>query len=169
MAKPNSVIYWDSVVWFAWLKDERHWGPIILDGIEECAKRTESGDVITVCGEGPFRAEVFPHRLPSQGVALLNSVTQGRKYQLLDYDPKINDLRAAIREYYAGKQKPPSLADAEHLAYAIHYGVTEFWTMDRGKKGGCDLLNLSGNVAGMNLKVVEPHAIQANLLNLPGA
>jgi hypothetical protein len=48
------------------------------------------------------------------------------------------------------------LPDAQHLATAIAYKeVDEFHTFD-----GDDLLRFNGNVAGFNLKICKPTAIQ---------
>lgn len=118
------------------------------------------GEIIIVTAQDPSKKEILLNTMSPEAVRKYNSALRRRTTQFLYYDPAVVDLTGRIREYYKQRgEKVPTSADAEHLAYAIHYKVDEFHTFDKGKKGGADLLAMDGNVAGHSLDLQA--AVQA--------
>ena len=160
------TIYWDSCIFIAWIKDEKR-PPGEMDGIYECVEEVEAGrnriitSVLT-------RTEVFEANLSQEIKKKYTQLLNRRKVQLLDQDLRVSDLAREIREYYERQSQIDglpglSVADAVHLATAIHYRVDAFWTFDNGGYKARSLLSLNGNVAGHLLVITKPVATQMRL------
>jgi len=162
----RKVIYWDSCIFIAWIKDEkRKEGE--MDGVYECAEEVERNR-IKIITSVLTRTEVFETNLSQEIKDKYSHLLNRRNVQLLDNDLRISNLAREIREYYDAQSKQDGLPglstpDATHLATAIHYNVDEFWTFDNGGYKSRSLLALSGNVAGFPLTIVKPTAIQGRL------
>ncbi len=154
MKSGKPVIYWDTCVFIAWLKDETDkWPPAIWQGIQDVADLVNVGQAILVTST-LIRTEVFLGTLTLEQKQKFAGILRRRNVQEVAPHMRIADRASAIREKH--KIKTP---DAIHLATAILYGVDEMQTMDGWHEDGkCDgLLALSGNVAGYNLWITEPY------------
>ena len=160
------TIYWDSCIFIAWLKDEKR-QPGEMDGIYECAEEVEAGH-IRIITSVLTRTEVFEADLSQEIKNKYSQFLNRRNVQLLDQDLRVSDLAREIREYYQKQSQIDGLpgfpvADAVHLATAIHYRVDAFWTFDNGGHKARSLLSLNGNVAGYSLVITKPVATQMRL------
>jgi predicted nucleic acid-binding protein len=160
---PPRVVYWDSCIWIAWLKNERR-TPGEMDGVAECVDHVETGKT-TIVSSVVVRTEVFEATLPSEARQRYDDILKRRNVQLVDNDLRVSNLAREIREYYeslSATDHLPGLAtpDAIHLATAIHYKVDAFYTFDDGRHGGRSLLSLNGNVAGHPLAISIPQVTQ---------
>lgn len=155
MKSGKPVIYWDTCVFIAWLKDEKDkWPPAIWQGIQDVADLVQIGQIILVTST-LTRTEVFLGTLTLEQKQKFAGILRRKNVQEVAPHMRIADRASAIREKH--KIKTP---DAIHLATAILYGVDEMHTMDGwhedGKRDG--LLALSGNVAEYKLWITEPYA-----------
>lgn len=149
----------------SWLMNETLPDPNDDQGVRDVMERAEKGEIIIVTAQDPSKKEILLNTMSPEAVRKYNSALRRRTTQFLYYDPAVVDLTGRIREYYKQRgEKVPTSADAEHLAYAIHYKVDEFHTFDKGKKGGADLLAMDGNVAGHSLRICKPPFKQAQLV-----
>jgi predicted nucleic acid-binding protein len=116
------------------------------------------------------RAEVLEADMTEQESYIFNSVMKRRRQvQVKDASSPIMELAHEIRNYYKNAKntgisilRPPSVPDAIHLATAIYYGCSKFYTLDSNdKKDNCGLLKLTSPIAGKyNLQVMKPILVQ---------
>jgi predicted nucleic acid-binding protein len=154
MKSGKPVIYWDTCVFIAWLKDEKDkWPPSIWQGIQDVADLVQIGQAILVTST-LTRVEVFLGTLTQEQKQKFAGILRRKNVQEVAPHMRIADRASAIREKH--RIKTP---DAIHLATAILYDVDEMHTMDGwhedGKRDG--LLALSGNVAEYKLTITEPY------------
>lgn len=153
MPKFKLRVYWDTSVFFSWLKWGREASRTIdeLAGLRHWEHEIRSGDVLMVSGENILRQEILAGAMPQDEAERFHALTRRRSVQLLPYDPRAEELAAKIREFYKkNREKTPRTPDAIHVAYALHYEVDEFHTYD-----GL-LLDLNGSVAGRPLRICKP-------------
>ncbi len=154
MKSGKPVIYWDTCVFIAWLKDEKDkWPPAIWQGIEDVANLVQIGQAILVTST-LIRTEIFLGTLTLEQKQKFAGILRRKNVQEVAPHMRITDRASTIREKH--RIKTP---DAIHLATAILYDVDEMQTMDGwhedGKRDG--LLALSGNVAEYKLVITEPY------------
>jgi len=157
------IIYWDSCIFLAWLKDEKRPNHE-MDGIYECVREVEIGKTRLITSV-ITKIEVYEADLSTEVRQKYDALLRRRSVQLLDQDLRISDLGRQIREFYHQQSRIDGLPelttpDATHLATAIHYKADGFWTFDNGRHGGRSLLSLNGNVAGYPLTICKPRATQ---------
>ena len=160
------VVYWDSCIFIAWLKNERRPNGE-MDVIAECVEQIEAGEVKLITSV-IARTEVFETDLSEDIKEKYAKLLNRRNVVLLDQDLRVSELARQIREHYRDQSKQDGLAgltspDAIHLATAIHFKADAFYTFDQGKNGGRSLLSLDGNVAGHALHICKPFANQLRL------
>lgn len=160
---PTKLIYWDSCIFIAWIKDEKRPNGE-MDGVYECVDNVNNGNIRLITSV-ITRTEVFEADLPEDVRIKYEALLQRRNVQLLDNDLRVANLSREIREYYTRLQKQDGIdtvttPDAVHLATAIHYRADAFYTFDNGKQGGRSLLSLNGNVAGYPLQICKPTVTQ---------
>jgi len=163
---PNNIIYWDSCIFIAWLKDEKRPGNE-MDGVYECVEETERNRTFIITSV-LTKTEVLEADLILEAKDKYQRLLSRRNVQLIDNDLRVSNLAGEIREYYKNIKKHDGLPglttpDAVHLATAIHYRAHFFWTFDNGGYGSRSLLSLSGNVAGYPLVICKPAATQLRL------
>lgn len=161
---PPKLIYWDSCIFIAWLKDERR-PPGEMDGVYECVELVESNQVRLITST-LTRTEVFEAELTPEVRSRYSLLLNRRNVQQVDADLRITDLARQIREHYhalGDGKKGISQADAVHLATAIHLKAHAFYTFDDGGKGARSLLSLDGDVAGHPLRICKPEVTQFRL------
>lgn len=161
---PNNpkLLYWDSCIFLAWLKDEdRPEGE--MAGLGSIAREVEKKkfsvitSVITI-------AEILTGRSGEEVVAEFRKLFQRSNFQMVNVDERIAAKASEIRNHYVEKAKSeegPSIrfADSLHLATAITSGVSRFHTFD-GSHEKRGLLDLSGDVAGYPLVIEKPGTAQ---------
>jgi predicted nucleic acid-binding protein len=164
--RDNPVIYWDTCVFFAWIKQETFWSEEITKGIEQTIEQVYAKRAVLMTSVVTL-TEVLQSQMTVEDKEKYQKAFGHPQLQLMDADRRIAAKAAFIREFYdtrvieAGIVKSGSimsLGDALHLATAIHYGVDEFQTLDGGgrRKRRIDLLKLNGSVAGSRLVIVQP-------------
>ncbi len=161
MAGNSPIYYWNACLFLAWLKDEqRKTGEMdVVREVIERAKRREVRLVTSVLTLTEVLSSKIPVGMDTLFANLLKRVSkQG-------IDTKIAMLAHELRDYYVQKAvehegKTLSSPDALHLATVILYRADEFNTFDESNcRNSLGLLPLTGNVAGHNLKICKPIAI----------
>ena len=152
--------YWDSCIFIAWLKNEKH-NPGEIEGIEAIAKLVMENKADLFTSE-LTRTEVLEGKMASEERERFQKLFQRRNVISVDLGSRVMDLSRTIREW----NHDISTQDSIHLATAILYEADEFHTTDGGgkRKRKGDLIPLSGNVAGHKLKICTPTSDQPGLL-----
>jgi len=160
------TLYWDSCIFIAWLKDEARPNNE-MDGVYECVSDVTRGRARIITSV-LTKTEVFESDLDQETADKYSRLLLHRSCQLVDNDLRVSTLARELREHYAQQSRVDgqpvlTVADAVHLATAIHYRTAAFWTFDDGKHGGRSLLSLNGDVAGHPLVITRPVAKQFRL------
>ena len=161
MKSGKPIIYWDSCIFLAWLKDENRPNRE-MDGVYDVANKIHKDNVILITSTFT-RVEILESTLDDTAKQRLTDLFKRRNFQQVAPDNRIMDMSHEIRDYYQ-KQKDidqlPTLTtpDAIHLATAIIHGVSEFHTFDENDepRKRRALLPLNGNVAGHPLVICKP-------------
>jgi predicted nucleic acid-binding protein len=160
MAGAETVYYWDTCLFLAWLKDEeRPSGE--MDGVREIVERSQRKEVKIVTSV-LTTVEVLSGKIPVGMDTLFSGLM--KRIHPLSMDIKIAQVAHDLRNYYSNNRaqyggKMLGTPDAIHLATAILYRVTEFHTFDNdGDAKTLGLLPLSGNVGGNRLTICKPQA-----------
>lgn len=162
-AKRKEKIYWDSNVIIAWIQGVTLDDPHAIDGIVYCVQQVLRNEALIMTST-ETDLEVFEGKLTKEQQERYNLVFRSRRCQPVAYNLKVRALAKAIRQhYYLRGEKCPGTEDAKHLASAIHYDADVFYTFDKGKKGGRNLLELDGDVAGHKLHICKPPVGQMRL------
>jgi len=163
----DTLYYWDSCLFLAWLKDEqRPTGE--MDGVREIIERHRRRDCRIITSV-LTSVEVLSARIPAGVEHLLTGLM--RRVNRQGVDTKVAGMAHDLRNHYAKiGGKSLSTADALHLATAIIYRANEFHTFDNeGRARTLGLIPLSGNVAGHRLTICKPEARNPGLdLRKPG-
>jgi predicted nucleic acid-binding protein len=150
MPKYDEIIYLDTSVITAWIKNENRKNNE-MDGVEFCFDRIINGNIKVVTSALTI-PEILAGKFPAGKVDdFERTILKRRNFETISVDIKIARLAQQIRDYYSQRNKNIKTADATHLATAIYYEVNALYTFD-----GDDLLPLSGNVAGYNLLICKP-------------
>ena len=165
----NRVIYWDTCVLLAWLKNEpRKAGE--MEGVIAAAREVMQGKTGLITST-LTRAEVFDGKLERSERDKFRKLFRRSNVQFAPFDLPVARLTSDIREHYADSEFELLTPDAMHLATAINYKVLEFQTFDSGnqrlrnpsKYKYSGLLPLGNMVAGHNLRIRKPTAQQLSL------
>jgi hypothetical protein len=163
-------VYWDSCIFFAWIKQETCWPEDIIKGIEQTIEQTYAKRIVIVTSVATL-TEILQSQMKPEDKDRYQKLFGHPQLQLMDVDRRIAAQAAVIREYYdtrAFDVQPDgtvvktgsvmSLGDSFHLATALHYDVDEFQTLDGAgkRKRRVDLLKLNGSVAGFRLVIIQP-------------
>jgi predicted nucleic acid-binding protein len=150
MPKRRDLIYLDTSVILAWIKNEIR-PDNEMDGVEYCMERIESGEIKAITSVNT-RIEICEGDIePDKRVVLERTLGPRRGLEQVAVDHRIAALAQEIRTFFRQGGKRLGLPDTTHLATAIHYRVDALYTFD-----GDDLLPLNGNVAGYNLVICKP-------------
>lgn len=161
MRGDKSIIYWDSCIFYALLKNERHTiGQ--LEGIKEQIKLIEKNKMILVTS-AITQVEVLEAKLPDETRNNFPKLFKRRNVKEVAADPRVLKLATEIRNHYIENPNPKigftvSVPDSIHLATAILYADV-FYTLDENDKNNkkeLGLLALDGDVAGHNLSICKP-------------
>jgi predicted nucleic acid-binding protein len=158
-------IYWDNTCWLAWLNGEGVdvWPLAVVQGIKDVVAEVEANKAILFTST-ITRGEIYQGKLSQAQRDMFARLMRRRNVVEINADSRIMDKASNIREHHDNKteKRKISTPDATHLATAILYGADEFQTMDGLQKGGSNrrkLIALSGNVAGHDLKVIQPYPL----------
>jgi predicted nucleic acid-binding protein len=163
---PRRLIYWDSCIFIAWIKDE----PLPTeqrDGIAECVDGVEKGSLRLITSTITL-TEVLTAKLADDIKTKYEQLMTRRSITMIVADRRVTALARGIREYYEDLRRTDGQGslnqfDAIHLATAIQYHATAFYTLDDGGHGDRSLLSLNGNVAGHGLAITKPIPTQYRL------
>ncbi len=169
MPTGKEIVYWDTCVFLAWMKDEVR-APGEMEGVSQVAKRVMSDDIILVTSI-LTRAEIIEAKMTPEQMAKYDLITKRSNVVPQNLDPPISVLTSEIRGHYLTTDFELLIPDAIHLATAIHYNANEFHTFDGSKPRvprdkrfkRCGLLNLNGSVAGHKLAILTPINSQLEL------
>lgn len=158
MLSSIELVYWDTCIYFAWLRDEQRPNHEI-DGVYESAKKINERKQRLICST-IVTAQIYKTKMGQASMTIFEKFLKRRSVQYVDFEHRAADLTSEIMEYYNVRNKAQGkkmdFSDAQHLAISILYQVDAFYTFDKGEKGGIDLLSLSGNVAGHSLMICKP-------------
>ena len=163
----SDLLYWDSCVFIAWLKNEfRPTGE--MNGIRDIVEKTKAREVSIITSALTY-AEVTEAKVGAGVMNMFDDLFKRRNMSRPPVDMRVARLARDLRDYYATRTeeyngKTLSVPDAIHLATAILYRATAFHTFDRKNRNGTlGLLPLSGNVAGHGLVISKPETKQISL------
>ena len=168
MAGNNSICYWDSCLWIAWLKDEHRKTTGEMDGVREYVERLRRREISIITSTLTL-AEVTETKVGAGVMNIFDDVFKRRNLSRIAVDHRIAKLARDLKDYYSGRpeefnNKTLATPDAIHLATAILHRVEEFNTFDAKNTGGSlGLLPLNGDVAGHRLTICKPIAAQPGL------
>jgi len=153
MKRGKPLIYWDTSVFLAWIKNEERPNNEMA-GVNDVALKIHSDQIILITST-VTEMEILESTLDDLAKKRYSDLFKRKNCQPVILDPKITPLTHELRDYYQ-KQKAidrlPTLTtpDAIHLATAIFHGATEFHTFDENNepRKRRALIPLSGNVAG---------------------
>ena len=161
MPGSNTVYYWDTCLFLAWLKDEER--PVgEMDGVREVIERSKRREV-KIMTSVLTTVEVLSAKIPSGMDTLFQQLM--KRVNRVGIDLRVASLAHDVRSHYARVGgKTLSTPDAIHLATGILYRVDEFHTFDEaGSRNSLGLIPLSGNVAGNRLTICKPEARRPQL------
>ena len=164
---PNRpVIYWDTCVFLAWIKDEkrRHEGE--MAGVYAVSMEVFKKRLILMTSV-VTKAEIQQASLTPEQLERFNKIFDLSNIRAVEVSEGVATKAGQLRHYYKsiGDGKPGLCKDdSYHLATAIIYKVAAFHTFDRADKKNCrGLLGLNGDVAGYPLRIVKPQTAQGSL------
>ena len=163
----NDILYWDSCVFIAWLKNEvRPTGE--LDGIRDIVEKAKGREVSIITSALTY-AEVTEAKVGAGVMNMFDDLFKRRNMSRPAVDMRVSRLARDLRDHYSARApeyngKTLSVPDAVHLATAILYRANAFHTFDRKNRNGTlGLIPLSGNVAGHGLVISKPEVKQISL------
>lgn len=155
------IIYWDTSVFLAWIKNESRPNNE-MDGVEDAANKIHKDHVVLITSEITM-TEILESTLDDTAKKRFDDLFKRRNCKRVAIDQRVSGLAHDIRNYYQQKKAADGIAtvttpDAIHLATAILYDVTEFHTFDQNDKPNKSraLLPLNGDVAGHPLTICKP-------------
>jgi hypothetical protein len=165
----STVVYWDSCIFFAWIKDELL-PESVKKGIEQTIEKAYKGEAVIATSVVAL-TEVLQSKMTADQKEKFKEIFHHPHLQMVDVDRRIAAKAAVVREHYDTRTYDKngnklggsfmSLGDSLHVATAIHISVREMHTLDGAGKHTkrLDLLKLNGNVAGIKLVIVQPYYV----------
>ena len=161
MPSGKPIIYWDTCVFLAWIKNESRPNNE-MDGVNDVATKIHNDHIILLTST-LTSVEILESTLNDLARQRLADLFKRRNCQQCAPDNRVMRLTHNIRDYYQQKKLVdglPTLStpDAIHLATAIFYEASEFHTFDENDepKKRRALIPLGGNVAGYPLVICKP-------------
>lgn len=163
MTGNNPIYYWDTCIFWAWLRNETNRKPGEMEGIHDCLERVKKRQISIMTSVITY-TEITSLKLPAGVETMLEEVMQRPNCAKIGVDMRVAKLARDLRNYYLAKSdiyggKTIATPDALHLATAILYKANEFHTFDekdQPKYKSLGLLRLSGDVGGHNLVICKP-------------
>lgn len=163
MPSDSRIVYWDTCVFLAWLKNEtRPNGE--MAGLASVASEVTTGNLHLITSVTTM-VEILDVRSGKGTASRFYDLFKRSNVDAINIDERIATKAGEIRQYYitqSSTDKKPALgfADVLHLATAIVQKATVFHTFDGGNKKQRGLLDLNGNVAGHPLPIEKPQTEQ---------
>jgi len=164
----KKVVYWDTSVFFAWLKDEP-WDADIVEGIEATVRQIHNNQVILITSV-VTDTEVLRSRMSADALAKWEAVFKRRNVKMIAHDLRVGRKSSQIRDCFFQQSIKVETPDSIHLATAIIYEADELQTLDGAgptKKAG-DMIRLNGHACVDGLKIVTPATINRQMSLLRG-
>lgn len=100
MSSRRDVIYWDSSIFLAWIKDETEVWREDFNGIIDCVSKVEGNVIVLATAAEVTQLEVLTDRMTIEEKERFQSLMKRRNVQYLPYHPRITDYAKEIREHY---------------------------------------------------------------------
>lgn len=173
MASTKQIIYWDTCIWLAWIKNEKR-KPGEIEGIQEQVEQFERDEIFLATSVLSLTEMLdLQNKLSAAGQRKFQGFFRHPKLVRIAADLRVAELARDLRDYYFLQHQQDGLptielGDAIHLASALHLRVNRFMTFDERdsknpKHPRRGLINLSGNVAGHKLKIERPMVLSAQM------
>lgn len=176
MSGRKTLLYWDTRVFLAWIKQEACWPEDVTRGIEQIADDWRAGNTILVTSSLTM-LEILSSQLSTEQKDQFRKAFSHPRLQLIDLDRRVSIRASVIREHYDDRVfdsdgnrqsgRNIGIGDAVHLATALSVdGLLEFQTLDGSgrRKRKYDLLALGDEVAGARLRIRMPKYVQPPVL-----
>lgn len=157
-------IYWDSCIFYALLKGEKHRDGE-LEAIKRQAKAFDEGNLYIITSSITL-TEVMPAKLEQAHQELFAGMHKRSTFVWVDANPKVTGLAVELRTKFVKTQPITgnnlwlSTPDAIHIASAISVGVPELITLDgndKPKLKETSMLEFSNEIeAQYGLKIMRP-------------
>ena len=160
MASKIPIIYWDTCVFLALLKNEtRAAGE--MDGLRSVYDEVGKGKVRLITSAITYM-EVLTDQSGADVVDNFRKIFDRENIDAVNVDERIGMRAGEIREHYIREREPGTdsirFADALHVGTALIYSVDALHTFDT------HLLKLNSLVANHALKIEKPNTRQLSLL-----
>ena len=154
---PGRLVYWDSCIFIAWLKDEQRPDPLDLDGIAYLVEEWDAGRLV-IATSTITRIEVLESSLTPDQAAQFKLALRRSTMRVDAATSPVTDLAHDLRNYYADPRL--STPDAIHMATAIAAGCDTFFTFDgtdpSDRKKARKLLPLGPSLLGQYTLAIAP-------------
>jgi len=159
---PSLIVYLDSSILTAWLKNEERPGDE-MDGVYECFERIQKWEIQAIVSS-LYLAEIDVEQYSRERQVEFFRLFSERNPYEVGIDSRVCKLAGEIRWHFRKQGKRIETPDALHLAAAIHHDATEFYVFDDGVEGKrISLLDLSGDLVGHSLAIRKPPVIRPRL------
>jgi len=156
------VVYLDTSILTAWLKDEDRPNDQML-GVYECFERIRKWEIQAIVSSLCY-AEIDVAQYPPDRQTEFYRLLSERNPQEVSIDTRVCRLAGKLRWFYRDRSMKLETPDALHLAAAIHYEAVEFYVFDDGvEKKRTSLIDLSGTVGGHALAILKPPVTRPRL------
>lgn len=161
------VIYWDSCIFIAWLKDEKRPDPKDMDGVTFLVEEWDAGRLGIVTST-ITRVEVLDSYLTKEQRSAFEACLRRSTMSVDGVTSTIAQIAHDIRDAY--EEPRVATPDAIHLATAIAAGCDRFFTFDgqaSKRRGARTILPLGPTIAGRNLQTLVPRRPATSQGTLP--
>jgi predicted nucleic acid-binding protein len=163
ISTPELVVYLDTSILIAWLKDEKRPGDE-MDGVYECFERIQKGEIRAIVSS-LYHAEIDIERYPTEKQRDFYRLLAGQNPLEVGIETRVCQLAGEVRRFCQERSKKLGMADALHLAAAIHHRASEFYVFDDAVENRrTDLVELSGSIAGRSLVIRKPPVSRPRLI-----
>ncbi len=165
----KALIYWDTCIFLAYLKDEDREDPQDMLGVQELATLFDQGQLDLATSVITF-TEVLEGSIPPEDYRNFRNIFSRKNSHLIDVHKEIAEISHTIRDFYYDPNRKSSTStirtpDAIHLATAIWFGCGVFYTFDG--EAGHGLLQLSQPIADVySMPIQRPAPTQPPQLPL---
>lgn len=165
-------VYLDTCIFLAHIKNEQRVDPKDLQGINEIVKVWNEHKIHIVTSTLTI-TEILLSRVGDDAYETFNRFFQHRTAYLVSVSRPIAEMASEVRDYYDiqyQKHKTLTTPDANHLATAIWFGCTKFYTFDEKEdhtRKNLPLIPLGPRIADKyNLVILKPQPIDPGIAQL---
>lgn len=164
----REIYYLDSCIFLAWLRDEPR-PPGEMDAVRDLTQNIQK-NLVSVMTSTITLTEVTESKMAVGTLEMFNSLISRRNMSRIAVDARIARHARVLRDHYSGRsditpvKKTLSVPDAIHIATAILYKATKFYTFDGRHSGNSlGLLKLNGDRGVNGLAIEKPMASQLGI------